>query len=218
MPQTGHTALEEWLARLVDHPPGENAEHLYQPTATEGAVRLKNLRLYLRLMFAQHPSVLFVGEAPGYQGSRRTGVPFTSEYIMLGGLPEATLYTQSSGFSRAVAGNRLHREPTATFVWRAISRYSPLPLLWAAYPHHPHQPGIPQSNRTPTRKETELACPLLVGLIDLFDIKTVVAVGNVAKETLDHLGIRGEKVRHPAHGGALRFDSQVTALMTSYTR
>jgi len=38
-------------------------------------------------------------------------------------------------------------------------------------------------------------------MIEMFDIKTVVAVGNKAEENLNNLGINCNKVRHPAQGG-----------------
>ena len=44
------------------------------------AVRRKNLELYLSDLASRKPTVLLIGEAPGYQGSRLTGVPFTSEH------------------------------------------------------------------------------------------------------------------------------------------
>ena len=47
------------------------------------AMRRHNLSLYLRRMAERQPRLLLLGEAPGYRGCRVTGVPFTSESILL---------------------------------------------------------------------------------------------------------------------------------------
>jgi uracil-DNA glycosylase len=85
--------------------------------------------------------------------------------------------------------------------------------LWNALPFHPHRPGRPWSNRTPTRAELRIGDPFLVHIIRLFHIQTVVAVGNKAARSLRHNGISGPKVRHPAHGGKAAFMDGIRALL-----
>jgi hypothetical protein len=40
-------------------------------------------------------------------------------------------------------------------------------------------------------------------LIQLFELKTIVAVGNTAQLTLNFIGIALSKLRHPSYGGKL---------------
>src|SRR5689334_17971447 len=58
-------------------PVPEDAEFLYGPQE-DGQLRERNLRLYLDLMERIRPSILLLGEAPGYRGHAVTGIPFMS--------------------------------------------------------------------------------------------------------------------------------------------
>ncbi|UCG25887.1 MAG: hypothetical protein JSW55_07845, partial [Chloroflexota bacterium] len=78
----------DFLARLAttrfDGPVfNQYASNLSGEAAQANAVRRANLRLYLSQIAAAGPALLLVGEAPGYRGCRLTGVPFTSEAILL---------------------------------------------------------------------------------------------------------------------------------------
>lgn len=207
-------AIDRWISELIELPETENSEHLYRPNSQAGYTRLANLKLYLRLMASRQPRVILVGEAPGYQGSRRTGVPFTSEHVLTGALPEVEFYRQGAGFQLAYGRDfPLFKEPTSTIVWRTLSQCPQVPLLWSAFPHHPFRANCPGSNRTPTLAEVELSQPLLLKLLELFNMPDVVAVGNVAMTSLSRLGIPAQKVRHPAHGGASIFRRQLSQLL-----
>ena len=80
-----------------------------------------------------------------------------------------------------------------------------LPVLWSAYPLHPHRPGNPLSNRTPSSSEAAAWSWSWRALIDVFSIRSVVAVGNVSRDTLARSGLSVPHVRHPAHGGREKF-------------
>lgn len=188
------------------------AENLYELDTPEGVLRRANLEEYFRRVFARGPQMVIVGEAPGYQGTRRTGVPFASEHH-LSGESEVDFFHDATGFTRVYNGARLYKEPTSTIMWRTINRYEQLPLLWAVSPLHPHQPGNLESNRTPTSSEAQAGREQLVELLGILQIETVVALGNVAKITLDSLGISSQKVRHPSRGGATLFAEQLDTLM-----
>lgn len=192
-------------------PSTSSAENLYDNSAI-GLIRLANLKKYFERMAQLKPSVLLIGEAPGYQGTRRTGVPFASEHIISGLMPDASFFAGEDTFERAY-DDRLYKEPTSTIMWRTISRYNTLPLLWAVYPLHPHQHGNFESNRTPTRSEVAPAKEHLVKFIELTEVKTVLALGNTAKATLDDLDIVAQKLRHPARGGGPIFARQLNDFM-----
>lgn len=203
-----------WLESLTAMPSTPMAENLYS-NSSEGKVRLANLTEYFRRMGELSPKLLLVGEAPGYQGTRRTGVPFASEHIISGGMPEVEFFKNATGFTRAYLDKRIYKEPTSTIMWRTISQYNALPLLWAVYPLHPHQPNNLESNRTPTRAEVTKYKPQLVELIELTGVEQVLALGNIAKATLDELGVESIKLRHPARGGGRIFAEQLDKIMNS---
>jgi uracil-DNA glycosylase family 4 len=127
--------------------------------------------------------ILLVGEAPGYRGTRVSGVPLTSERQLTGEGPS---------------------EATATIVHRALAELDLEDdvLLWNVVPTHP---GTPRSNRRPTRAEVQASRPFLA---ELARSKRVVAVGRLAQSVLE-----APYVRHPSHGGGPDFERGLRRLL-----
>ncbi|HEY8132850.1 MAG TPA: uracil-DNA glycosylase [Thermoanaerobaculia bacterium] len=175
----------------------DRACNQYAPGERANAIRRSNLQLYLQQI--GNPRMLLVGEAPSYRGGRLTGIPFTSESIMM------RLLDGHRGYRKATLGPRLSTEASATMVWATIQHIEPLPLLWNAFPFHPFVAGNPFSNRIPTTGELLVGAPFLEWLLQLFPIERVVAVGNLAERSLTRLGIEHVKVRHPSQGGKRKF-------------
>jgi uracil-DNA glycosylase len=139
---------------------------------------LRRERLVRYLEERRDARLLLVGEAAGYRGARVSGLPFTSERQVSGEPPG---------------------EASATVVHRVLGELGLTDdvLLWNVVPTHPHRPGLPSSNRAPTRREAEAG---LRFVRELALDRTVVAIGRVAQSALG-----GPYVRHPSHGGAARF-------------
>ena len=116
-----------------------------------------------------------MAEAPGYRGTRVSGIPLTSERQLTGAGPA---------------------EATATVVHRVLAELGLTEdvLLWNVVPTHP---GTETSNRPPTRAEVEQGAPFLKPLAEG---RRVIAVGRIA-----HARLGGPYVRHPSHGGAAEF-------------
>jgi uracil-DNA glycosylase len=169
------------------------------------AIRRRNLQLYLEQI--GNPRMLLVGEAPSYRGGRLSGIPFTSESIMM------RLLGAECGYRKATPGPKLSTEASATMVWATIQQIEPLPLLWNAFPFHPFRSGDPFSNRIPTAAELLIGAPFLEALLRLFPIERVVAVGNLAERSLTRLGIEHLKVRHPSQGGKQKFVEGLARLL-----
>lgn len=170
----------------------------------ESAVRRRNLRLYFEEMEAIGPRLLLVGEAVSYRGGRLTGIPFVSESVMLCGV-DGRILGADHGYRKADLSTPVSTEASATMVWATIRKIEPLPLLWNAFPFHPFLAGNPLSNRMPSAGELAIGGPFIAGLLRLFPIERVVAIGNQASRTLGSLGLEHTKVRHPSQGGKRLF-------------
>ena len=148
------------------------------------SARRRRLAVYLESRRAA--PMLLVGEAAGYRGARVSGLPFTSE-------------RQLTGWGPA--------EATATIVHRVLAELGleESVLLWNVVPTHPHRPGVPTSNRRPTRVEVEASLPFLDALAAS---RRLVAVGRLAAAVLD-----APYVRHPSHGGGRQFRAALVELL-----
>jgi uracil-DNA glycosylase len=179
------------------------------------SVRRNNLFLYLQQMANFNPQILLVGEAPGYRGCRLTGVPFTSEYILLDGLEPIDLFGESRGYCKTDELEKPSKEASASIFWETLVTTSRIPLIWNAFPFHPFQAENEQSNRKPTKIEIAIGQEFLQELIRLFDIKIVVAVGNTAEVSLNAMGIACQKVRHPSYGGKTMFTNGINSVINT---
>ncbi|MBI2212941.1 MAG: uracil-DNA glycosylase [Acidobacteria bacterium] len=189
-----------------------DAHNQYAGRSRAAALRRDNLDRYLSQMLLLEPSTLLVGEAPSHRGCRLTGIPFMSETLMLRGVEGAGLFGEARGYEKATRGDRLSTEASATIVWETIGSLRPTPLLWNAFPFHPHHPGEPRSNRPPTAAELEIGKRFVVDLVEIFAIDQVVAVGNRARDSLTALRILHARVRHPSRGGKREFAAGIARL------
>lgn len=158
------------------------------------------------------PEFILVGEAPGYQGCRYSGIAFTSERLLgEGAIPRIT------ALQGRLSDRRLpFSEPSATIVWKTLYRLgiAERTILWNAMQLHPYRSDNRWSNRTPTPEEIKLGEPAMRLLIDAFPKAQVVAVGKKAEGLLAEMGINVTgAVRHPANGGATEFANGLQALM-----
>ncbi|MBS0388289.1 MAG: uracil-DNA glycosylase [Proteobacteria bacterium] len=170
--------------------------------------RLERLHAHLNCI----PRFLLIGEAPGYQGCKVSGVPFTSERLLLAGrIPRLTQPT-----ARLSTRHIPWSEPSATIVWSTLHELgiADSTILWNAYPWHPHKPGRPQSNRTPTPAERAAGLPVLKVFLAAFPEARVFALGRHAESALMQLRESVTVLRHPAMGGAANFRQQLRRSLT----
>lgn len=193
--------LDGFIAGLAATAVTADVTNLYAPDLPGAALRSANLRHYLHTMRALEPTAVLVGEAPGYRGCRLTGVPFTSERLLLGDA------VGSGGY--CIAGSPPAAESTATIVWQTLVGLPRLPLLWNACPFHPHRPGNPRTNRSPRLAELMAGEPHFRALLALFPVRRVFAVGRKAALALTRWEIDFTAVRHPSHGGKADFQAAI---------
>lgn len=222
MPENFVSALCRYRAPEVFNPWADrDSEHDLSPEGPE--IRRRQLLHYLRERIGVADTLL-CAEAIGYQGGHFSGIPMTSERLLLGGLKHKNLFPEM-----VFQGLEPHRtshpdfrplgftEPTATIVWGFLADNgidSRRVVLWNAFPWHPYQSkkGL-LSNRTPTDDELSAGHIILRKMLDLGKFKQVVAVGEKSSLQLHQLGIPAVKVRHPANGGAGKFRRQMLDLL-----
>lgn len=197
------------LAKTAVSPQVKNQYALDSTKNFRTQIRRNNLRAYLENMAGRQPEFMLVGEAPGYRGARLTGIPFASPYT----LTQLPAWLGIDSLRIPDEWPHIHKEASATIMWETLTQVTAVPLLWNAYPFHPHKPNQLQSNRKPTQQELDRQRPFFQQIITLFPIRTIIAVGNTAAETLTRWHIPHEKVRHPSHGGKADFQKGLFSLL-----
>lgn len=191
-------------------------------TDTLDASRTAPLDRRKRLLahFRCEPKIVLVGEAPGYRGCHFSGIPFTSQATLLSGVvPRVELDYWRGGKMRPLP-LRITRflnplsEHSATIVWRTLHELGIAEhvVMWNAFPWHPHEPGDPMSNRTPTAAERASGLQILAEVVSIYRDARFFPVGRLAEESLKHLGVEFTRsLRHPARGGAAAFAAGLAA-------
>lgn len=172
----------------------------YSYESKSNKIRRANLLAYLSRFKTNKSNILLVGEAPGYRGSRRTGVPFSSEKILI-----TNRFFNSNNKFEIENATVPYEEISASIVWKTMDELQFYPLIWSSFPFHPHELQNKETNRRPTIKEINLGKKYLKQLIDIFEIQIIVSVGRIAQKTLNDLGFQSTYLRHPSHGGAKLF-------------
>lgn len=197
--------ISVFRAPNVFNPWGE-ADQDYDPTFLREEAGYIERQANLRAHFScPKPLYLLVGEAPGYQGCRYSGIAFTSERLIEEGkIPRVT--------SRQLTSRpKPWSEPSATVVWRVLHSLgiAESTVLWNAFAWHPHKPGYPLSNRPPTHKELVDGEDVFFEVVDYFSKQgtKIIAVGRTAEYLLEYLAYPSfATVRHPSMGGAKKFE------------
>ena len=238
--------LDKFLRLLKASPSGAvfnpwwQVDEEYDIRPHSPAVRRKHLAAYFRQRLGK-ARLAIVGEALGYRGGHFSGIPMTSERMLLSNQKDAVaaLYERRNLEHRAGGGHRPplqilsgikarrtskpsvcpdgFSEPTATIVWGALLKIGLLPdefVLWNAFPWHSFDPhrGL-LSNRMPNKSEQLSGRPALKAFLELFPCEQIVALGKIAAAQLEHIGVDARCVRHPASGGAKLFREQISKIV-----
>ena len=180
------------------------------------AIRRKHLAVYFRGRLGK-ARLAIVGEALGYRGGHFSGIPMTSERMLLGKQPVIVAGIKPRRTSKPSVCPDGFSEPTATIVWGALLKIGVLPnefVLWNAFPWHSFDPrrGL-LSNRMPNKSEQLSGRPVLKDFLELFPCEQIVALGKIAGAQLEQLGVNARCVRHPASGGAKLFRQQIAKIV-----
>lgn len=197
--------LDTLLLRLHERPSSALVSNQY-----EDANLLNNLRLYLEYLL-RHPSdVIMVGEAPGYQGCRLTGIPFTSGEVI-----RKRKHQLFRDIGPDLKLSMVAKEPTASLLWGTLENAKRFPLLWNAFPFHPHHANKPDSNRKPTAEEVREGKSYLELICAIFTPQRFYSIGRVGQHALKCAFGHREVVyiRHPSYGGKNDFLGGIRAAL-----
>jgi uracil DNA glycosylase superfamily protein len=218
-------SIERFVGLLKQSPPGAVFNPWWQVDKQNDigrnapVIRRKHLRAYLHKRLG-NVKLAVIGEALGYRGGHFSGIPMTSERMLLGKKRDdgiAPEHVFSSIKPRRTSKSRIcpggFSEPTATIVWGALLSLglkSDQFVLWNAFPWHSFDPrhGM-SSNRMPNKSERAAGLPMLKSFLKLFPCNEIVALGNVAASQLKELNVDTHQARHPASGGAKLFRQQI---------
>jgi uracil-DNA glycosylase len=179
-------------------------------------VRRQQLRAYVQERLGRAKLVV-IGEALGYRGGHFSGIPMTSERMLLRKQRHIVASIKPRRTSKPSVCSDGFSEPTATIVWGALLKIGVLPnefVLWNAFPWHSFDPRRGMlSNRMPNNSERAAGLPVLKTFLELFSCDRVVALGKIAAAQLEELNVNAYSVRHPASGGARLFRQQIAKIV-----
>ena len=190
-------SIESFLATLQQQSDSETVTNPYRQSHC-----VENLRHYLTAMQQERPTLLLVGEAPGYKGCGITGIPFSS-----GKLFQQVDHPFLKKLRNFLILPKIESENTASMVWRYLAEREITPLFWNACPFHPHPAGNRQKNRAPNRSEVAAGIHYLQAMVQLFRPQQIAGVGhagtNCARQAFPEREVC--YIRHPSYGGKIDF-------------
>lgn len=215
-------SIESFIAQLSKVRNTSLYDNIYAGKSQQAALRRNNLQKYLEALQKRQVKVLLVGEAPGYKGCALTGIPFTDEAtcFSLNEQKYRDVYRynpdENPELFWEIAGEQ--KEASAQTMWEVFRRYNYVPLMWNAFPFHPHLAGDKKSNRTPTPAEIKKYGQKFIKLLmaEFPEIESVYAVGKKAQDLLSKMGIEADYIRHPSHGGKSECQQSLSRALGEY--
>ena len=221
-------SVEKFMLLLKKSPPGAvfnpwwEVDNENDIGRNAPAIRRKQLRAYLQQRL-RTATLAVIGEAVGYRGGHFSGIPMTSERLLLG--RSKKVHVKPNAFFSDIKPHRTSNpkkcadgfsEPTATIVWGTFLRLGLKPdqfVLWNAFPWHSFDSRRGMlSNRMPNKSEQAAGLPVLKAFLELFPCDQVVALGKIAAAQLEKLNVNAQCIRHPASGGAKLFRQQIAGI------
>jgi hypothetical protein len=179
-------------------------------------IRRQQLRAYLQERLGR-VKLVAIGEALGYRGGHFSGIPMTSERMLLRQQQHIIADIKPRRTSKPSVCPNGFSEPTATIVWGSLLRLGTKPeqfVLWNAFPWHSFDSRRGMlSNRMPNKSERAAGLPVLKAFLELFPCEQVVALGKIAAAQLQEINVNAFYVRHPASGGAKLFRQQIARIV-----
>ena len=195
---------------FVDTLSSMNFENTFNPYAHRCQVydssdaplrRRQTLLSMLQVASESEVDAIWIGRDLGHRGGRRTGMALTDDVHM-----QAHAARWGVLVSRPTTG-QVVAERTAAMVWNVLSQISSRVFLWNVFPLHPHETGMPFTNRAHNARERQAGEEVLSLLVELLHPHRLVAIGNDAAASAYRICQHTEvvHVRHPSYGGHNEF-------------
>ena len=151
---------------------------------------------------------VWIGRDLGYRGGRRTGLALTDDVHVERHARRWNIFAERQTVGEAVA------ERTAAVIWGVLDQIDQPIFLWNVFPLHPHEVGLPFTNRQHNAQERKAGEEILSLLLSLLRPRRVLAIGNDAFGVATRVAINGTVAlaRHPSYGGQRQFEQQVAEL------
>lgn len=151
---------------------------------------------------------IWIGRDLGYRGGRRTGLALTDDVHVARHAQRWNLSVERQTVGDAIS------ERTASVIWGMLDQIEAPVFLWNVFPLHPHEAGLPFTNRQHNARERQAGEEILSRLIALLRPRRIVAVGNDAFSVALRLANKCPVilVRHPSYGGQRQFEQQISEL------
>lgn len=172
--------------------------------------RRQTLRKILLAASKKQIDAIWIGRDLGFNGGRRTGLAFTDDVHLTHHKNRWQIHCDGK---RATKGGKIP-ERSATIIWQVLEEIRSPIFLWNVFPLHPHEPGLPFTNRCHSAKERIAGEAILASLIELLHAKRIIAIGNNAEKAAAKFSGSHEviKVRHPSYGGQTTFIEQIQSI------
>jgi uracil-DNA glycosylase len=190
-----------------------SSDTVRNPYAVPGVI--ENLHGYFGYLLKCRLPLLLVGEAPGHLGCGITGIPFTS-----GGIIRRGKHRIWKKLAPAIVLPEVSDEVSASVVWDVLDSVELLPVMWNAFPFHPHTQGDIRSNRKPNASEMSEGIGFLRDVGHLFHPEKVIGVGRIGETALRKVFPVNEirYIRHPARGGAAKFRTGLSEALKEFSK
>ena len=168
-------------------------------------------RLYLENHIARcEPTLILVTDTLTYYGSRQTGVPLTSEWLVINNrIPRVPLTPKNlPPGGRLTNTDQPFNEPGASAIWQSLTlnNLADRTICWPVLPLQPYRADTGH-NRMPTKEEMELGLRWLDMLIQFSGQAEVITIGSRVRDLFSkHKMPYRCALKQPSRGGITEYN------------